>query len=125
MNDKVQKNVFGEPLETCSNNPLTGWFRDGCCNTDKNDRGIHTVCVKVTDEFLQWSKKVGNDLITPHPEFGFPGLKDGDNWCVCATWFARAVEAGKECKIYLKKTNEKTLKIVPLDILKKHAIDLS
>ena len=75
--------------------------------------------------FLEWCKSAGNDLITPHPEFGFPGLKDGDNWCVCATWFARAIEAGKECKIYLKKTNEKTLKIVPLEILKKHAIDLS
>ena len=84
-----------------------------------------TVCAKVNDDFLNWCKEAGNDLITPHPEFGFPGLKDGDNWCVCATWFARAVEAGKECKIYLKKTNEKTLKIIPLEILKKHAIDLS
>ena len=94
-------------------------------NTDENDIGLHTVCLKVNDEFLKWCKEAGNDLITPHPEFGFPGLKDGDNWCVCATWFAKAVEAGKECKIYLKKTNEKTLKIIPLEILKKHAIDLS
>ena len=81
MSNEIQKNVFGEPLEPCSNDPLTGWFRDGCCNTDKNDRGVHTVCAKVTDKFLLWSKKVGNDLITPHPEFGFPGLKDGDCWC--------------------------------------------
>ena len=120
-----QKNVLGEDLEECSNNPLTGWFRDGCCSTDENDHGVHTVCAKVTTEFLEWLKEAGNDLITPHPEFGFVGLKDGDNWCVCATWFARSVEAGKECKIYLKKTNEKTLKVVPLEILKKHAIDLS
>ena len=125
MSKSKQKNVFGEPLEDCSHDPLTGWYRDGCCNTDDNDRGFHTVCVKVSNEFLIWSKEVGNDLITPHPEFGFPGLKEGDHWCVCATWFARAVEAGKECKIYLKKTNEKTLKIIPLEILKKHAIDLS
>ena len=75
MSNQSQKNVFGEPLESCSNDPLTGWLRDGCCNTDKNDRGVHTVCAKVTDKFLIWSKKVGNDLITPHPEFGFPGLK--------------------------------------------------
>ena len=88
MNGTKQKNIFGEPLEPCSNEPLTGWFRDGCCNTNNNDKGIHTVCAKVTDDFLKWSKKVGNDLITPHPEFGFPGLKDGDNWCLCASWYA-------------------------------------
>ena len=125
MEAKIQKNVFGEDLEICSKLPLTGWYRDGCCNTDDNDNGLHTVCAKVNNDFLEWCKSSGNDLITPYPEFGFPGLKDGDNWCVCATWFARAVEAGKECKIYLKKTNEKTLKIIPLEILKKHAIDLS
>ena len=122
---KKQKNVLGGDLELCSSNPLTGWYRDGCCNTDENDNGLHTVCAKVNNDFLEWCKSAGNDLVTPHPEFGFPGLKDGDNWCVCATWFAKAVEAGKECKIYLKKTNEKTLKIIPLEILKKHAIDLS
>ena len=84
MVDKVQKNVLGEDLEECSKDPLTGWFRDGCCNTDENDHGLHTVCVKVNNQFLEWCKSAGNDLITPHPEFGFPGLKDGDNWCVCA-----------------------------------------
>ena len=94
---KGKMNVLGEPLEECSKNPLTGWFRDGCCNTDKNDHGLHTVCVKVNDEFLQWCKEAGNDLITPHPEFGFPGLKEGDNWCVCAGWVARALEAGIGC----------------------------
>ena len=94
MSEK-QKNVLGEDLEECSKDPLTGWFRDGCCNTDENDHGLHTVCVKVNDEFLEWCKQAGNDLITPHPEFGFPGLKNGDNWCVCAGWVARAIEAGK------------------------------
>jgi len=122
---KTQKNVLGGDLELCSSNPLTGWYRDGCCNTDENDNGLHTVCAKVSNDFLEWCKSSGNDLITPRPDFGFPGLKDGDNWCVCATWFARSVEAGKECKIYLKKTNEKTLKVIPIEILKKHAIDLS
>ena len=108
--NKNQKNVLGENLEECSLDPLTGWYRDGCCNTDENDHGVHTVCAKVTTEFLEWCKEAGNDLITPHPEFGFPGLKDGDGWCVCASWYARAVEAGKGCPIYLKSTHENTLK---------------
>ena len=122
---EIQKNVLGEDLEECSKNPLTGWFRDGCCNTDENDHGLHTGCVKVNDEVLQWCKEAGNDLITPHPEFGFPGLKDGDNWCVCAGWVARALEAGIGCSIYLKKTHMNTLKLVPIETLKKFAIDLS
>ena len=125
VKDLKQKNVLNEDLEECSNNPLTGWFRDGCCNTDENDHGLHTVCVKVNNQFLEWCKSAGNDLITPHPEFGFPGLKDGDNWCVCASWVARAIEAGKGCSIYLKKTHENTLKIVSIENLKKFAIDLS
>ena len=120
-----QKNVLGEKLESCSGEPLTGWFRDGCCNTDENDRGVHTVCAKVTTEFLEWSKTAGNDLITPHPEFDFPGLKDGDSWCVCAATYAQSIEAGTACKIFLKKTNYKTLEIVPLEKLKQYAIDLS
>ena len=74
MSKEIQKNVLGENLELCSNNPLTGWYRDGCCNTDENDHGLHTVCAKVTTEFLEWCKEAGNDLITPHPEFGFPGF---------------------------------------------------
>ena len=125
MEDKTQKNVLGENLETCSKNPLTGWFRDGCCNTDENDVGVHTVCVKVSNEFLEWCKQAGNDLITPHPEFGFPGLKDGDNWCVCASWYDKALKAGIDCPIYLKKTHENTLKLIPIETLKKFAIDLS
>ena len=120
-----QKNVLDENLENCSSNPVTGWFRDGCCNTDEVDRGVHTVCAKVSTEFLEWAKTVCNDLITPHPEFDFPGLKNGDNWCVCAATFAQAIEAGTACKIYLKKTNKKTLEIIPLNKLKQYAIDLS
>ena len=120
-----QKNVLGEKLEACSNNPVTGWFRDGSCNTDKIDHGVHTVCAKVTTTFLEWSKNAGNDLITPHPEFDFPGLKNGDSWCVCAGTYAQSIEAGTACKIFLKKTNYKTLEIIPLEKLKKYAIDLS
>ena len=123
--EKFQKNVLGEQLEECSNEPLTGWFRDGCCNTDKIDHGFHTVCAKVTTKFLEWSKGSGNDLITPHPEFNFPGLKEGDSWCVCAGWYAKAIEAGKGCPIYIKRTHEKTLKLISIEDLKKHAIDLS
>ena len=123
--EELQKNVLGENLEPCSNNPLTGWLRDGCCNTDEHDHGKHTVCAKVTNKFLEWSRDAGNDLITPHPEFNFPGLKDGDSWCVCAATYAQSIEAGTACKIFLKKTNYKTLEIVSLEKLKKYAIDLS
>ena len=122
---KKQKNVLGEKLESCSSDPMTGWFRDGCCNTDENDKGLRTVCVKDNDEFLKWCKEAGNDLISPHTEFGFPGLKDGDKWCVCASWYARALEAGKGCPIYLKATHEKTLELVPIEKLKEFAADLS
>ena len=125
MSDRIQKNVFGEPLAACSQNPVTGWYRDGCCNTNDADKGFHTVCARVTDKFLLWSKKAGNDLITPHHEFGFLGLKDGDSWCVCATWYARAVEEDAACSIFLKKTNIKTLELISIEKLKKHALDLS
>jgi len=123
--ESPQKNVFGEPLQLCSEKPLTGWFRDGCCNTDEHDRGQHTVCAKVSDEFLEWLKEDGNDLITPHPQFGFPGLKAGDCWCVCAGSYARALEAGVACKIYLSRTHIGTLNVVPMEKLKAHALDLS
>ena len=123
--DVFQKNVLGEKLEDCSRDPITGWMRDGCCNTDENDKGLHTVCAKVTKKFLEWSKAAGNDLITPHLEFDFPGLKDGDCWCVCAATYAESINAGTACKIFLKKTNYKTLEIIPLEKLKPYAIDLS
>ena len=121
----MQKNVLGEELEMSSANPITGWFRDGCCNTNETDFGVHTVCAKVTTQFLEWSKKAGNDLITPHPEFNFPGLKDGDCWCVCASTYAQSINAGTACKVFLKKTNYKTLEIVSLEKLKEFAIALS
>ena len=123
--EEYQKNVLDEKLEPCSNNPLTGWLRDGCCNTIETDLGVHTVCARVTTKFLEWAKIVGNDLITPHPEFDFPGLKDGDCWCVCAGTYAQSIDDGTACKVYLKKTNKKTLEIIPLEKLKKYAIDLS
>ena len=126
MSEEIfQKNVLGEKLENCSENPMTGWFRDGCCNTNDIDHGVHTVCAKVTTKFLEWAKKEGNDLITPHPEFGFPVLKEGDSWCVCAGTYAESIKAGIACPIYLKKTNEKTLNLIPIEDLKKFAIDLS
>ena len=124
-NSKKQKNILGEDLEVCSTDPLTGWYRDGCCNTDENDAGTHTVCAKVNGDFLNWLKVNGNDLVTPRPEFNFEGLKDGDNWCVCASWYARAVKAGHPCKVYIRSTNIKTLEFVDLNILKKHAIDVA
>ena len=124
MSNEFQKNVLGEILEDCSQKPLTGWFRDGCCNTDAADAGLHTVCAKVNMKFLKFIKKTGNDLITPNPDLGFPGLKDDDSWCVCAASYAQAIKAGFACPIYLRKTNEKTLELIPLDILKKYAIDL-
>ena len=123
--EDFQKNVLGEKLEVCSRDPLTGWFRDGCCNTNKIDHGVHTVCAKVNTTFLKWAKNAGNDLITPHPDFSFSGLKEGDCWCVCAETYAQAIDAGMACKILLKKTNIKTLAIIPLEKLKQNAIDLS
>ncbi len=120
-----QKNVFGEPLETCSNNPLTGFFRDGCCNTHPQDVGSHTVCAVMTDEFLEFSKLAGNDLSTPVPEFAFPGLKAGDRWCLCAARWQQAFQAGMAPRVVLAATHERALEIVALKDLKRFAIDLS
>lgn len=120
-----QLNVLGEALSLCSLDPITGWYRDGCCNTDENDKGTHTVCAKLNDDFLNWCKENGNDLITPRPEYNFEGLKSGNNWCVCASWYLRGVNAGHPCKVYLKSTHIKTLEIIDINILKKFAIDLS
>ena len=112
-------------------NPNSGWgvIRSLPASLHHSKNSVvtfaHTVCAKVNNEILEWLKEAGNDLITPHPEFGFPGLKDGDSWCVCASWYAKAVEAGKGCPIFLKKTHEKTLKLIPIEVLKKFAIDLS
>jgi uncharacterized protein (DUF2237 family) len=117
------RNVFGLPLEDCSHEPLTGWFRDGCCRTDAQDRGSHTVCARVTAEFLEFSKRSGNDLSTPRPESGFSGLKPGDQWCVCAARWMEAFEAGVAPPVVLEATHERSLDIVPLAALRYHAIE--
>jgi len=117
-------NVLGEPLLSCSEDPLTGFFRDGCCNTAPEDAGLHTVCVRVTAEFLAFSKSRGNDLSTPHPEFGFPGLEPGDQWCLCAARWQEALQAGAAPKVILQSTHAATLKVVKLADLKRFALDL-
>ena len=114
-------NVLGEELQTCSEQPRTGFYRTGCCDTGQEDLGMHTVCCHVTAEFLEFSKASGNDLSSPRPEFEFPGLKPGDRWCVCATRWKEALEAGAACPVVLEATHVNTLDIVPLDDLKKHA----
>ena len=118
-------NVLGEPLKPCSYDPMTGFFRDGCCNTGPQDRGRHTVCVRVTAEFLAFSRMRGNDLTTPRPEFGFPGLRAGDRWCLCAARWREALEAGRAPRVVLASTHEATLEIVDLRDLKRFAIDLA
>ena len=120
-----QLNVLGTSLEICGTNPKTGYYRDGCCHTESKDVGMHTVCAIVTEEFLEYSRIKGNDLITPRPELNFPGLKSGDAWCVCATRFEEARLAGCAPKVKLTATNEKTLEVVSLEVLKNYQIDLN
>ncbi|WP_413204648.1 DUF2237 family protein [Rhodospirillum sp. A1_3_36] len=119
-----QRNVLGGPLAICGLDPRTGFYRSGCCDTGPDDHGLHTVCVEVTESFLAYSQSVGNDLSTAHPEFGFPGLKAGDRWCLCAARWRQALEAGAPPRVVLRATNEATLLVVPLEELKKHALDL-
>ncbi|MFN7086269.1 MAG: DUF2237 family protein [Burkholderiales bacterium] len=119
------RNVLGTPLQTCGESPLTGFYRDGCCNTGPDDPGVHSVCVRVTREFLEFSRARGNDLSTPLPEFGFPGLKPGDRWCLCAARWKEALDAGMAPRVVLTATHEATLEFVSLDDLKRYAIDLS
>ena len=119
---KASINVLGQPLMPCSHDPLTGWYRDGCCNTDERDQGSHTVCAKLTDEFLQYLKSQGNDLVTPREEFGFPGLTAGDTWCVCAASWLRAYEHGVACPVKMESTHGMALSIVPLKALMEFAI---
>ena len=127
MRDRRQSqqalNVLGEPLAPCSLDPLTGFYRDGCCNTGYDDTGIHTVCVRVTAKFLAFSKSRGNDLSTPAPQFGFRGLKPGDQWCLCAGRWKEALDAGIAPPVILAATHEETLAIVPLAELRRYAID--
>jgi uncharacterized protein (DUF2237 family) len=119
------RNVLGEQLQSCSESPVTGFFRDGCCYTGPDDIGLHTVCAVVTAEFLAFSQARGNDLSTPMPDMGFPGLKPGDRWCLCAARWKEAFEAGMAPRVHLTATHEATLEIVALEDLKKFAVDLS
>ncbi len=119
----MAKNVLGDDLITCSVDPLTGFYRDGCCNTGADDAGVHTVCAEVTDEFLAFSASRGNDLSTPRPEFGFAGLTAGDRWCLCAARWAEALEAGMAPKVVLAATHARTLEWASLAELQAHAVD--
>ena len=119
-----QRNVFGEPIEMCSNRPMTGFYRTGCCHTGEDDVGLHTVCIEMTAEFLAFSKMRGNDLSTPLPESGFPGLKPGDRWCLCALRWSEALQAGMAPRVILRATHEATLEVAKLEDLKRYAIDL-
>lgn len=116
-------NVLGTPLGLCSQAPRTGFFRDGHCNTCAQDTGSHTVCAIVTDEFLALSKYLGNDLSAPRPEYGFPGLSDGDRWCLCAGRFLQAVSEDCAPAVVLSATHARALDVVPLSVLKRYAID--
>ena len=118
----MASNVLGTELKDCSHDPLTGFFRDGCCNTGADDVGLHTVCVSVTEDFLVFSKMTGNDLITPHPEYHFPGLRPGDHWCVCVLRWQEALAAGAAPPVDLEATHISTLEFVDLDDLKRHAL---
>jgi uncharacterized protein (DUF2237 family) len=124
---KIDKsiNVFGEALKMCGENPMTGFYRDGKCNTCNNDAGSHTVCIEISQEFLEYSRFKGNDLSTPRPEFDFKGLKPGDSWCVCASRWLEAVETNMAPRVHLQRTHIKALDIVPIEILKKYAVDLN
>lgn len=122
---KPSKNVLGEPLEPCCMSPPTGFYRDGLCRTDEQDRGSHVVCARVTREFLEFSRSRGNDLITPLPELQFPGLKPGDHWCLCAARWREALEAGVAPPVVLMATHETALEYVTLEELKRRAVDLS
>jgi uncharacterized protein (DUF2237 family) len=118
------RNVFGEELQACCDAPITGFYRDGCCNTGEDDFGAHVICARVTAEFLEYTRARGNDLSTPAPAVGFPGLKPGDRWCLCAARWKEALDAGAAPQIVLAATHERALEIVSLSDLKKHALDL-
>lgn len=122
--EPTQHNVFGEPLEVCSLDPLTGFYRDGLTTTGPDDFGSHTVCTVVTAEFLEHQRSVGNDLSTPMPMYGFPGLKPGDRWAVCASRWLQAYQDGMAAPVVLRATNEAALDIVPLEALGEHAADV-
>ena len=118
-------NVYGRKLAPCSTQPATGFFRDGCCNTCAEDVGLHTVCVEVTSTFLEYSRFAGNDLSTPHPEFSFPGLKEGDRWCLCAARWLEAYEKQMAPRVFLDNTHFRTLEIIPLALLEEFAVTVN
>ncbi len=118
-------NVFGEELQLCSTQPTTGFFRDGCCNTSSEDVGSHTVCVEVSQEFLEFSRFRGNDLSTPMPDYGFPGLQPGNRWCLCAARWLEAHQQQMAPRVFLRRTHLKALDIVPLELLRQYALDLN
>jgi uncharacterized protein len=120
----AQLNVLGEPLEPCGTAPMTGFYRDGCCTTGPEDLGSHTICAVVTAEFLAHQRSIGNDLSTPRPQFGFPGLRPGDRWCVTAVNWARAHLDGTAAPVVLASTNEAVLEVVPLAVLRQYAVDV-
>ena len=120
--DESARNVLGGELEPCSNDPVTGFYRNGCCETGPHDLGLHTVCAVMTAEFLSYSKRAGNDLSTPRPDANFPGLKPGDRWCLCAGRWKEALDAGAAPDVVLESTHEETLAIVPLGVLKDYAV---
>ncbi|CAG0926364.1 MAG: hypothetical protein EFKGCFLK_01586 [Rhodocyclaceae bacterium] len=120
----LQRNVLGGPLGVCSEQPVTGFFRTGCCDTGPQDIGRHTVCIVATEEFLAFSKTRGNDLSTPKPEYDFPGVQPGQRWCLCAARWVEAYKAGMAPQVVLNATNEATLDLVPLETLKRYAVDL-
>jgi len=115
--EKSPLNVFDKPLESCSLQPLTGFYRDGCCRTGEEDLGLHTVCIVATEEFLNYSKEVGNDLSTPLPEYQFPGVRPGERWCLCAARWVEAYRAGNAPPIILESTNKDVLRMIPFDVL--------
>ena len=118
-------NVFNEALQPCGSDPLTGFYRDGCCNTCDDDHGSHTVCVEVSAEFLDYSREKGNDLSTPAPQFGFPGLQPGDRWCLCAARWLQAHGDGVAPRVWLTRTHKRALDTVPLQLLREYATDLN
>ncbi len=124
MDDQQALNVLGGPLELCGTDPVTGWFRDGCCNTEPGDAGSHTICAVVSREFLDHQTSIGNDLATPHPEYGFAGLNPGDRWCVTAANWLRAHIDGAASPVVLACTHELAAEIVPVDILRLYAVDV-
>ena len=124
MSEEDQLNIFNEPLEACSFDPVTGFFRSGCCQTSELDTGNHTVCAIMTEEFLKFSKSKGNDLSTPVPAFDFPGLNSGDRWCLCAARWLEAYEASSAPSIIARATHRRALEIIPMEVIKEFSLDI-